>query len=60
MQDSPPATQTLDHGHEHAVACNGGGVLGHPKVYLSLKEGRAVCPYCGKVLTETTDAEAKA
>jgi uncharacterized Zn-finger protein len=33
----------------HAVACDGGqGALGHPKVYLSLAQGEAVCPYCGR------------
>ena len=32
------------------VACDGGpGVLGHPKVYLTLsKEGQIECPYCGR------------
>jgi uncharacterized Zn-finger protein len=28
----------------------GGGVLGHPVVYLNLgKEGRVVCPYCSRL-----------
>ncbi len=32
------------------VDCDGGGgVLGHPKVYLNLGEdGETVCPYCGR------------
>jgi uncharacterized Zn-finger protein len=31
------------------VACDGGGELGHPKVYLTLdKEGGIDCPYCGQ------------
>ena len=30
------------------VSCNG-GVLGHPKIYLSMeKGGEVVCPYCSK------------
>ena len=34
-----------------SVACDGGGgVLGHPRVYLALNQaGRATCPYCGRV-----------
>jgi uncharacterized Zn-finger protein len=31
------------------VACDDGGALGHPKVYLSLdKDGGVDCPYCGR------------
>ena len=31
------------------VACDGGGgPLGHPRVFLRLVEGRAVCPYCSR------------
>ena len=31
------------------VSCDG-GVLGHPKVFLSFdKEGKANCPYCGAI-----------
>jgi len=34
-----------------AVDCDGGGgALGHPRVYLNIKqdEGQIDCPYCGK------------
>jgi uncharacterized Zn-finger protein len=33
------------------VACNGGGgVLGHPKVYLNLTpQGKIECPYCSRL-----------
>lgn len=33
-----------------AVDCDGGGSLGHPRVYLQIKpeEGHIDCPYCGK------------
>ncbi len=35
------------------VSCNGGGgALGHPKVYIAFKEGKAICPYCGKNFNE--------
>ncbi len=30
------------------VACDGGGALGHPLVYLTIGEDRQIdCPYCG-------------
>ncbi|MEE8517107.1 MAG: zinc-finger domain-containing protein [Alphaproteobacteria bacterium] len=33
---------------ESPVACDGGGALGHPLVYLNLGEaGESECPYCG-------------
>ncbi|MEA2756050.1 MAG: hypothetical protein QOJ54_2339 [Aliidongia sp.] len=32
------------------VACNGGGALGHPAVYLNLGPNRQVeCPYCSRL-----------
>ena len=32
------------------VACDGGGELGHPQVWLNLgDEGRIACPYCSRV-----------
>ena len=35
---------------ELTVACDGGGgALGHPKVYLTLVEGKVECGYCGRV-----------
>lgn len=32
------------------VSCDGGGgVLGHPKIYLDMgKENQIICPYCSK------------
>jgi uncharacterized Zn-finger protein len=35
---------------EMVAACNGGGALGHPKVYLNLAPaGRVECPYCSRL-----------
>ena len=36
---------------ETEVACDGGGgVLGHPRVFLNMGEGRQVeCPYCDRI-----------
>jgi len=32
------------------VACDGGGPLGHPRVFLSLeKGGETECPYCDRI-----------
>ena len=43
----PPETEEVT---ELTVACDdGGGALGHPKVFLSLKgAGEVECPYCDK------------
>ena len=31
------------------VACDGGGALGHPRVFLNIgAEGAVDCPYCGR------------
>ncbi len=31
------------------IACDGGGgALGHPRVFLTLKDGQAECGYCGR------------
>jgi uncharacterized Zn-finger protein len=42
----PPEVIEID---TEIVACDGGGPLGHPRVYLNT-EGRGVvdCPYCGR------------
>jgi len=42
-------------------ACDGGGALGHPRVFLKLgAENATDCPYCGRryVLAGTAKAEA--
>ena len=32
------------------VACDGGGTLGHPRVFLTLDaEGKVECPYCDRL-----------
>ena len=32
------------------IACDGGGPLGHPKVFLCLaNDGRVECPYCDRM-----------
>ncbi len=36
---------------DSAASCDGGGALGHPKVYLRMKPGNTsiVCPYCSRM-----------
>ena len=42
----PPETIEVE---ETVVACDGGGALGHPKVYLNLGADDTVeCPYCDR------------
>jgi uncharacterized Zn-finger protein len=44
---------------EMVAACNGGGALGHPRVYLNLAPaGRAECPYCSRVFVNRAVAGA--
>lgn len=43
--DPPEIVEVTD----TTVACNGGGALGHPRVFLNLGAGGAVdCPYCDR------------
>jgi uncharacterized Zn-finger protein len=42
----PVETVTVD---TRTVACDGGGALGHPRVFLSIGGDDAIdCPYCGR------------
>ena len=44
-----------------SVACDGGGVLGHPLVYLAIPaSGRTDCPYCGRIFLYCAGAPAGA
>jgi uncharacterized Zn-finger protein len=44
---TPSETITID---AMVAACDGGGALGHPLVYLNLAPlGRVECPYCSRL-----------
>ncbi len=44
-QDAPEVIET----DSETVACDGGGALGHPKVWLTTRGTGAVdCPYCDR------------
>ncbi|MEO1014656.1 MAG: zinc-finger domain-containing protein [Pseudomonadota bacterium] len=46
---------------KHRISCDGGGgPLGHPKVWYSLEDGRAVCGYCGRLFIYDPDKAGKA
>ncbi|MDH3582570.1 MAG: zinc-finger domain-containing protein [Hyphomicrobiales bacterium] len=52
------APETIDVETE-TVACDGGGALGHPRVFLNMEgKGHVACPYCGRdfVLKAETQA----
>lgn len=35
--------------NKNTVSCEGNNpALGHPRVFLKLKDGKVVCPYCSK------------
>lgn len=42
---SPPETLTVD---TPKLFCDGGGALGHPRVFLTMKDNQVDCPYCGR------------
>lgn len=45
---SAPAVESITV-HGNTAACDGGGgALGHPRVFLTLKNGEATCPYCSR------------
>lgn len=42
----------------HRVACDGGGVLGHPRVYLELGGNNfVICGYCDKRFVKKGSSE---
>lgn len=50
---SPTATDRAPletiHVESRVVACDGGkGALGHPRVFLRIKDHEIVCPYCSR------------
>ena len=46
MNIEAPETVTVG---THRIACDGGGALGHPRVYLQIgEEGFVDCPYCDR------------
>ena len=42
------------------IGCDGGGVLGHPTVYLKIGDaGEVICPYCSRHFVLSKDASAE-
>ncbi len=43
------------------IACDGGGALGHPRVFLNMGENTEIgCPYCGRRFVLVADTPAPA
>ena len=46
---SPPDPPEVVEADDEIVACDGGGALGHPRVWLNLEgKGAIDCPYCDR------------
>ena len=48
MSSVPNPAEIVEVETNHVYCDGGGGALGHPKVYLTLVNGKVVCPYCGR------------
>lgn len=57
-----PVTETLQVDTLEVACDGGGGPLGHPRVFLHIKEdeGYVVCPYCSRKFVATEAAFAHA
>jgi uncharacterized Zn-finger protein len=43
---TPVETFTVEH---RTVACDGGGgALGHPRIFMRIKDRQVTCPYCSR------------
>ena len=45
----PEPPETIEVERLNVVCDGGGGALGHPRVYLTLGEGKIECGYCGRM-----------
>jgi uncharacterized Zn-finger protein len=47
--DAPPDSPEVIQIDSETVACDGGGALGHPRVWLNARgKGAVDCPYCDR------------
>ncbi len=37
------------HVDDPVIACDGGGALGHPRVFLRIEDQSVTCPYCSRL-----------
>ena len=48
LDAAPDAPEVIEVDHE-TVSCDGGGALGHPRVWLNMEGRDAIdCPYCDR------------
>jgi uncharacterized Zn-finger protein len=45
---APPPPETIEVDGDTAVCDGGGGALGHPRIYIPLKDGVGECGYCDR------------
>ena len=45
---SAPTVETF-HVDDRTVPCDGGGTLGHPRVFLRIEGQQVMCPYCSRL-----------
>lgn len=47
---TPPTPTEMIRVDDRVVACDGGGgVLGHPRVFLRIVDREVMCPYCSRL-----------
>ena len=47
--NNPPEPPEIVEADSEVVSCDGGGVLGHPRVWLNMEgRGEVDCPYCDR------------
>lgn len=49
-RESPPYSVEITETTSLTVECNGGGIQGHPRVFLAIKAEirEVICPYCNR------------
>ncbi|MEM6414920.1 MAG: zinc-finger domain-containing protein [Pseudomonadota bacterium] len=49
VREGPPPPEVI-YVDQHRISCDGGGgALGHPKVWYSLRDGEVTCGYCDRL-----------
>jgi len=54
---APPPPETIEVDGDMAVCDGGGGALGHPRIYIPLKDGVGECGYCDRKFVRRAGAK---
>lgn len=49
MPDGTPTPTEIITTTDRVIACDGGGGLGHPRVWLRIADHEVMCPYCSRL-----------